>query len=468
VDRSSAVVLLRVNDNGTVPLDHGGAALLEAALDESVGRAPLGRGPGGGLGHHLVDLLEGETLCLGDEEVGVDEGDGAEAAPDEEDGRLEVTLVGADHVGGDDGDDGVPEPVGGGGEGDTARADGKGEDLADEDPGTGTPGGGEEEDEDGDEGDLGVDGGDVVGARGAVGEGGGVVETLSHTDDSDQELADEHTERTDEEECAATELLHSVEGERGGADVDEGEDERDQEGVADGAGRLQEGSGVVEDEVDTGPLLHHLERGTEDSLAEVGVGLEEGSLEAVGPARDPATGGDKLALVLLVGNDFSKLKLNHGPELSRLGVGGVDTTDLHQSLLGLIGTAALDKVTRGVREAGNTTTEDKTPGELDTNGDAVLASVTTTLDAIVDTGSKQETNGDAELVTGDEGTADLLGANLGHVENDNGRLETDTNTGNSTTSNEEVATTGSHLHDDSYEGVSGWFHRVVQGELLYR
>lgn len=443
------MVLLSVNDNGTVALDHGRATLLEGALDESVGRAPLGRGPGSGLGHHLVDLLERQTLGLGNQEVGVDEGDGAETSPDEEDGGLEVTLVGTDHVGGDDGNDGVPEPVRGGGEGNTTRADGQREDLTDEDPGTRTPGGGEEEDEDGDERNLGVDGGDVVGAGGAVGEGGGVVESLSDTNDGNQELADQHTESTEEEKCAATELLHSVEGKRGGADVDQGEDEGDQEGVADGASRLQEGSGVVEDEVDTSPLLHHLERGTKDSLAKVGVGLEERTLEAVGPARDPATGGDKLALVLLVGNDLSKLEFNHGPELSSLGVGRVDTTNLHQSLLGLIGTAALDEVTRGVGKAGNTTTEDKTPGELDTDGDAVLASVTTTLDAVVDTGGKQETNGNAELVTGDERTTDLLGANLGHVENDNGRLETDTNTGDGTTSDKEVTASGSHLQNNS-------------------
>lgn len=90
---------------------------------------PARRGAGGGLLHHLVDLLQGETLGLRDEEVGVDKGAGAEGTPDEEDLGLEVALVGVDHVGGDDGDDAVPEPVGGGGEGDTAGTDGEGEDF---------------------------------------------------------------------------------------------------------------------------------------------------------------------------------------------------------------------------------------------------------------------------------------------------------------------------------------------------
>jgi hypothetical protein len=92
-------------------------------------RLPAGRGAGSGLLHHLVDLLQGETLCLRDEEVGVEEGAGTEGAPDEEDLGAEVALVRVDHVGGDDGDDAVPEPVGGGGEGDAAGPDGEGEDF---------------------------------------------------------------------------------------------------------------------------------------------------------------------------------------------------------------------------------------------------------------------------------------------------------------------------------------------------
>ena len=58
---------------------------------------------------------------------------------------------------------GVPQPVGGGRETDTAGPDRERKDLANNDPGTRAPGGGEEEDEDSDEGNLGVDGGNVVG-----------------------------------------------------------------------------------------------------------------------------------------------------------------------------------------------------------------------------------------------------------------------------------------------------------------
>lgn len=80
-------------------------AVLHGAGGEGGSGLPAGGGTGSGLLHHLVDLLKGETLGLGNEEVGVDEGACAETAPDEEDRRSEVAFVGVDHVGGDDGDD---------------------------------------------------------------------------------------------------------------------------------------------------------------------------------------------------------------------------------------------------------------------------------------------------------------------------------------------------------------------------
>ena len=46
---------------------------------------------------------------------------------------------------------------------------------------------------------------------------------------------------------------------------------------------LQEDGGVVEDKVYTSPLLHHLQGSSEDRAAEIGAGLSETALEAVGP-----------------------------------------------------------------------------------------------------------------------------------------------------------------------------------------
>jgi hypothetical protein len=74
---------------------------------------PLARGTGSSLLQHLVDLLKSKTLGLGDEEVGEEEGDAAKTAPHEEHVGAELGGVGTfgNEVGGDDGDDAVPEPM---------------------------------------------------------------------------------------------------------------------------------------------------------------------------------------------------------------------------------------------------------------------------------------------------------------------------------------------------------------------
>lgn len=90
----------------------------------------------------LINLLEGQTLGLVNEEV--DEGDAQETAaePDEEDLGLEVGLAGTvvDEVGGRVGDGPVEEPVGGGGHTEGLGTGLEREDLASDDPSQGTPG----------------------------------------------------------------------------------------------------------------------------------------------------------------------------------------------------------------------------------------------------------------------------------------------------------------------------------------
>ena len=66
---------------------------------------PAGGGAGIGLLHHLIDLLQGQALGFGDEEVGVDKGAGAEGTPEEKDLGAQVGLVRVNQVWGDDGDD---------------------------------------------------------------------------------------------------------------------------------------------------------------------------------------------------------------------------------------------------------------------------------------------------------------------------------------------------------------------------
>ena len=81
-----------------------------------------------------------------------------------------------------------------------------------------------------------------------------MIEPDGVANDGDQELADQHGERTPDEQWTTTELLNGVEGDWGRAHIHESENERDQECIGDGASGGQEGCRVVKDEVDASPL----------------------------------------------------------------------------------------------------------------------------------------------------------------------------------------------------------------------
>ena len=195
-----------------------------------------------------------------------------------------------------------------------------------------------------------------------------MVEANRDTDDGDKELADQHAERTPDEQWSTAELLDGVEGDGGGAHVDECEDEGDQEGVADGTSRLEEGSRVVENEVDTSPLLHHLKRGTENGAAQVGLLMPQTAGETVLPAGKPASGWDDLAFVLLVGDNLGKLNADI---LRALGL----ATESRERVCCGLKIALFDKVSRRVWEEGETTAENYGPCELDGDGNSVCARV---------------------------------------------------------------------------------------------
>lgn len=230
-----------------------------------------------------------------------------------------------------------------------------------------------------------------------------LVESNGNTDNAYKELADQHTKGTPDEERATSELLNGVEGNWGRAHVNESEDEGDQEGVGDGSGGLQERGGVVEDEVDTSPLLHHLERCSQDGTAQVGLLDPEATGEAVNPAGDDAGLGNDGALVLLVGDNLSQLDLDVGRVL------GLSTKSA-ESVGCAVETANLDEVTWGIWQEHQATSEDDTPEELDGDGDTVGSSIWAALGGVGHAGSEQETDGDAELVTSNEGTTNLSGA----------------------------------------------------------
>lgn len=83
-----------------------------------------------------------------------------------------------------------------------------------------------------------------------------------NTNDGDNELHDDHSRASDDEDLAATEAFDGPEGDGGRADVDEGCDEGDEERVLDRAQGGEEDGSKVEDKVDTGQLLHHLHEDT--------------------------------------------------------------------------------------------------------------------------------------------------------------------------------------------------------------
>ena len=194
----------------------------------------------------------------------------------------------------------VPHPVGSGRETHTARADGEREDLADDDPRHGTPGEGEDGDVDHDEGDHGRHGSVIVCCEFSG----------SNTDDTDDELGGDHTDGAPDEEGSAAPSVDGVERKRGAERVDESAEDGDQEGVVDRAEGGQEDGSEVEDEVDSGQLLHHLHEYAEHGSANVAAAVLERSLEAVGPAAEVSRAWDDGHFVLVVGNNLSKLGLD--------------------------------------------------------------------------------------------------------------------------------------------------------------
>ena len=178
---------------------------------------------------------------------------------------------------------------------------------------TGTPGGSKEEDVEANECNL----------RGHSRVVMLVFSASSHTNYGNNELANQHSESTINEECATTKFLNGVERDGGATDVDERGDHVDQERVANGLQLLEEGgselprhqrkspSGLatcltyIEDEVNTSPLLHHLKRGAKDGAAQVGSRVAESTSEAVEPGDKVSTTWHDRQLIIIIGNDLS-------------------------------------------------------------------------------------------------------------------------------------------------------------------
>lgn len=311
----------------------------------------------------------------------------------------------------------VPQPIRRSGKSNATGADRKREDLANDDPRTRTPSRSEEKDVDADESDHGLDNVLVI--------------TIRRTHDSNQELANQHPQGTPDEQRPTTKAFDGPERDWGGADVDEGCDQADEERIGNGAQLLEERGSEIEDEVDTGPLLHHLHRSPQNRPPEVRARLHETALEAIGPAAPVSALGNDLQFIFVIRDNLREFVLDE------IGFDGL-TSKPCEGLGCIVEFPALDEVTGGLGQKGDTGTQDQSPEHLNGDGDAVGARVHTVLSGIVDARGKEQANSNGELVAGDDGAADFLGAALGHVEDDDCGDEADAEASDETTGDEQA------------------------------
>ena len=116
------------------------------------------------------------------------------------------------------------------------------------------------------------------------------------------------------------------------------------------------------------PLLHHLQRSTEDCSAKVGVGLAETTRETLHPAGNEVGSWDDRTLVFLVGDNLSQFVLDI------IRVDWVSTKSA-ESITGLLELTSLDEITWGIWESHQSTGKDKSPCELDGNWDTVVSGI---------------------------------------------------------------------------------------------
>ena len=89
-----------------------------------------------------------------------------------------------------------------------------------------------------------------------------VKSTSRDADNTDDELHDNHTRSSNNENFASAEPLYRPKRYWRGTNVHECRNQRDEERIADSAETLKEDGSKVEDKVDTGQLLHHLHEDT--------------------------------------------------------------------------------------------------------------------------------------------------------------------------------------------------------------
>jgi len=346
-----------------------------------------------GLSVKEIDLLEGETLSLGNAEVGEEEASDTSRSPNEEDldtkvggpDSVDTSCGGVDQVGSSVSDTKVPEPVGRGRHGHGLSSDSKREDFSGDDPGDRTPSGSEGSDVDANESDENSLGGDVDGTRSDIsGRTGG------DTNNGNDELANSHDDSSAEKHRSSTGSIDHENTGNSANNVDDVGDDSDDEGVRD-TGSSEEGRAVVEDEVDTGQLLPTLDEDT-------------------GPGSEAVSGLSRLEAINVRGLAESKLSLkSHGDvkalliDLSRV---GRPRREPGESLSSLDVSTLEEKVSGGFGKEEHATREDSSPSKLDGNRDPPSRVVRPVLRRLVDDSGEKKTDGDGPLVHSDDHTTE--------------------------------------------------------------
>lgn len=124
------------------------------------------------------------------------------------------------------------------------------------------------------------------------------------------------------------------------------------------ADHSQERGTEVEDEVDTGQLLHHLDRCTEDGLSQVGSRVPQSTSETSGPRREVTILGNELSLVFVVGDNLGEFLGDV------VGVGGL-TSDPGEGGSSFVDSALLDEPSRRLGEEEESSSEDQTGCQLE-------------------------------------------------------------------------------------------------------
>lgn len=373
-----------------------------------------------------IDLFQGKTLGLGDEEVHVEEREQQTSSENE----TVVEVDGRCDEGGEERDQESPHPVGGGGDGHGLGSDSQWVRLGNDTVNTTGPGRGKEEDvKTGDE-NHGVTG-SFVGV--ALGVGVTVLVQVLGTNERVDNETHKHGGGSSKKTQSSTQLLNGINTGEGRNKVDNTQNDRGLERVGQ-TNSLENSGTVVEEVVVTSQLLQRLKHNTHDD-----------SSEDLGLTSDKLFPGSVTSQSLSLDTGLDKLNLGvDGRVVFRNLVG------TSNGLLGLLDLVLLNQVSWRLGHTQHTNNKDDGPGETQSQWDSPGSSVSVPLGTVGSTVTQKDTQGDTQLEANNQSTSDLFRSDFGDEKRRDDRHGTDGETGNKTTDEELVPfVSGGDLDNDT-------------------